>query len=103
MNLADVGRLGTVGRVGLHLHAVGATGEVEVVDVKRAHRRLQTLVDLGHRNAQGSRLGFVHLDLELRCRRAEERIDAGELRTFLEFPHKLLNHVSQLFRIAFTA
>jgi hypothetical protein len=41
MHPAQVFGLGAEGRVGLHRHAVGAAGLVEVVHVQRTHLRLQ--------------------------------------------------------------
>src|SRR5690606_36929809 len=75
-HVAEVVRPGAERRVGLHLHAIGPPELVEVVDVQRAHRALQRLEDLLHRDAERERLLAVDLDLQLRPGRPVEAVDA---------------------------
>jgi hypothetical protein len=82
IDLAQVVRLHAVAGFGLQLHAIDAAGLVEVIDVERAHRALQRLVDAGQRDAERQRLRFVDLDEQLRHGRAEEGADPGEFGCF---------------------
>jgi hypothetical protein len=90
-------------RVGLHLHAVSAAELVEVVDVERGHGALQRLEDVLHRHAERKRLLAVDLDLELRHRRPEERVHAGELGVLAQLLDEALRHLEQAPRIRIAA
>ena len=52
--------------VGLHVHAIGAIVEIEIVDVGRAHVNLQRVVICWSGTLQAARFLAVDLDHELR-------------------------------------
>jgi len=60
--------------------------------VKRAHGALQCVEDVRDRHAERHRLLEIHLDEELRHRRAEEGVYALELRVFRQCGGKSLDH-----------
>ena len=71
VQLAQVRRAGAEALVGLHVDAVGAVVEVEIVDVRRAEEHLQRVGDLAQRQAQAARLVAIDFDDELRVVGAE--------------------------------
>ena len=73
VELAQVLGVGAVLLVGLHVHAVGAVVEVEVVHVGRAQEHLERVRDLAQRQVQAARLVAVDVDHELRVVGAEAR------------------------------
>ncbi|MEJ0049269.1 MAG: hypothetical protein WDN04_26530 [Rhodospirillales bacterium] len=72
IDVAQVFGLGAIRLLGLDLHPVSAAEFIEVVDVQRAHGRLQRVVYAVDRNAQRQRLFAIHVDLDLRRIRAEK-------------------------------
>ena len=59
----------------LRHHAIGAAEQVEVVDVGRAEIDLQRGEHVGNIDAEQLRLGAVDIEIELRRRVFEQRID----------------------------
>ena len=62
--LLEVGRLGAELLIGLHVDAIGAVVEVEVVDVLRAEQHRQRVGHLADRQAQAARAVAIDLDDE---------------------------------------
>ena len=76
VELAQVLGVRAVLLVGLHVDAVGAVVEVEVVHVGRAQEDLQRVGDLAQRQVEAARLVAVDVDHELRVVGAEAREEA---------------------------
>ncbi len=66
VEVANVARLAAEGLVSLHVDAIGAIVEVEVVDVGRTHVHLQCVGDLLDGHLQAARLCAVDVHHELR-------------------------------------
>ena len=76
--LADVLRVAAELLVGLHVDAIGAVVEVEVVDVARAHEGAEGRSDLAEGDAHGLGLLAVDGDEKLRVVGGEGGVHAGE-------------------------
>ncbi len=74
-DLQDVARLEPEGGIGLGRHAEGASEQIEVVDVGRAEVGLQRGEHVGDLDAEHLRLGAVDIQIELRRRCLEQRVD----------------------------
>ena len=103
IHLTEIVRRGPIQRVGLQLHSVGTAIEIEVVDVQRSHRGLQTLIHIRHRHVQRQGLGLIHFHVELRRGGPEKGVDASQFRTLFQGIHELLHHLGQGLRIAVAA
>ncbi len=86
--LAKRFRIGPVGLVGLHVDAVRAVVEVEVVHVGRAQVGLHRVGDLADRQTQASRLLAIDVNGQLRIVRGER---AEEARDPLRLPRRADN------------
>ncbi len=79
VELADVARAAAETLVSLHVNAIGAAVEVEVVDVGRTHVDLQRVGDLLDRHLQAARLRAIDLYHELRIVGGERAEQAAQI------------------------
>src|SRR6266849_5760590 len=96
--LLDVLGLGAELFVGLHVNAVGAVVEIEIVHVGRAHVYAQRICDLLQRNVQALGLFPVNRDQELGVARGIAAEQASEIVAGTALPHQILRDISQLFQ-----
>ena len=71
-------RIGAKALIGLHVDAIGAVVEIEVVDVLRAEEHLQGVGDLAHRQSKTARPVAIDVDDELRIVGAKRREQARD-------------------------
>ena len=74
-------RLAAELRLGLHQHLPGVAEQVEVVHVQAAEKRLQRVVGVGERDAQGLQLVGVHVHVVTRHVGAEGADHVAEFGT----------------------
>ncbi len=96
IELADVARLAAEVLVGLHVHAISAVVEVEIVDIGRTHVDLQRVGDLLDRHLQAARLGAIDLHHELRIVGGEGAEQPAQVLARIPFPHQVLRDVVEL-------
>ena len=96
IGLAQILGTHAIAGIGLQFDLVGLARAVEVVDVERAHGRLQRRVDRIQRDAEGQCLRLVHFDEELRRGYAEEAVDAREFRPLAQGLDQLRRHLRQV-------
>ena len=97
IELLDVAGLAAEALVGLHVNAIGAIVEIEVVDVRRAHVHLQRVADLLDGHLQAAGLGAIDVHHELRIVGREGAEQAAEILARVPFPHQALGDVIELF------
>ncbi len=80
VDLPDVGNVGAVVGLALHVDLPGAAKQVEVVDVDAAQRRLQRGEDIADVEAERLRLGAIDVEIDRRIGRGEGREHARQPR-----------------------
>ena len=96
VELANVARLAAEALVGLHVHAIGAIVEIEIVHVRRAQVDLQRVGDLLDGHLQAARLGAIDVHDELRIVGGEGAEQAAEVLAPVSFAHQILRDVVEL-------
>ena len=93
--LAQVGRLRAELLIALHVHAIGAVVEVEVVHILRPEQHRQRVGHLADRQAERPRLVAIDRDDELRIVGRKGREQSGHASRLIAGGRHLLRHVAQ--------